>query len=148
MLRRSIALAVLAPVALWSAACGGGDGFDASSPSTTSAVRAPDSGDEVRFPDVLAAEVTESDGSYTIAATISSPYDSEDRYADAFRVVGPDGAELWVRELTHPHADEQPFTRTLAGIEIPEGITEVTVEGRDLRNGWGGATAVAAVPGR
>jgi hypothetical protein len=79
------------------------------------------------------------DGSYTFDVTVSSPYDSPERYADAWRVVGPDGTEYGVRILLHDHANEQPFTRSLSGVEIPDGIDSVTVEGRDLINGWGGA---------
>ena len=83
---------------------------------------------------------------WTLSATISSPYDSPERYADAFRAVAPDGTELGVRVLTHDHADEQPFTRSLTGLVIPDGVDEITVEGRDLANGWGGGTVTVAVP--
>ena len=94
-----------------------------------------------RFPDVIGAEVTRSDdGTFRFDVTISSPYDSPDRYADAFRVVGPEGDVLGVRELLHDHASEQPFTRSLADVSIPPGVSSVTVEARDLDNGWGGAT--------
>lgn len=72
--------------------------------------------------------------------TISSPYDSPARYADAWRILGPDGAVLGVRELLHDHATEQPFTRTLAGVPIDPQIEVVTIEGRDQVNGWGGQT--------
>lgn len=100
------------------------------------------------YPDVLSAEVVIDGDRASVRATISSPYDSEARYADAFRVLGPDGTVLGIRELTHPHADEQPFTRSLGGVEIPEGVATVTVEARDSANGWGGGTASAPVPGR
>jgi hypothetical protein len=46
-----------------------------------------------------------------------------------------------VRVLTHPHANEQPFTRSLDGVEIPQEVDRVVVQGRDLINGWGGVTA-------
>jgi hypothetical protein len=75
-------------------------------------------------------------GTYRFDVTISSPYDRPEKYADAWRVVGPDGTVLGTRELTHPHADEQPFTRSLSGVEIPDDVTSVTVEVRDLVDGW------------
>ncbi len=59
----------------------------------------------------------------------------------------PEGVELGVRELLHDHAEEQPFTRSLDGLEIPVGVREVIVEGRDQRHGWGGATVRLSVPG-
>lgn len=93
------------------------------------------------FPDVLDAEATQADdGSWTFSVTLSSPYDTPEQYADAWRVVGPDGTVFGIRELLHDHANEQPFTRSQSGIEIPDGITTVTIEGRDQANGWGGAT--------
>ena len=91
------------------------------------------------FPDILAAQATpEGDGAWRFDVTVSSPYDTPERYADAWRVVGPDGTEYGIRELTHDHASEQPFTRSQTGIVIPTDVTVVTVEGRDQANGWGG----------
>ena len=50
-----------------------------------------------------------------------------------------------MRELTHDHAGEQPFTRSLNGVVIPPDVTTVTVEGRDLVNGWGGGTQTVSI---
>ena len=121
-----------------------GDDGDPATPSsavaTSEAVVAVDL-DDARFPDVIAATATQSgDGRWDFSATISSPYDSPERYADAWRVLGPDGAVLGVRELLHDHAAEQPFTRSLAGVPIDPQIEVVTIEGRDQVNGWGGQT--------
>lgn len=78
------------------------------------------------------------DGSWTVAVTLSSPYDSPERYADAWRVTSIGGTTMYgIRELTHDHADEQPFTRSQSGIEIPLTEKTVLVQGRDLENGWG-----------
>jgi N-acetylmuramoyl-L-alanine amidase len=92
------------------------------------------------YPDVVEASVTGGDGSYKFVVTMSSPYDTPDRYADAWRVVGDDGVVYGVFELAHHHAGEQPFTRSLAGVEIPPSVERVRIEGRDLVYGWGGAT--------
>jgi len=102
---------------------------------TESVVADPD------FPAVIAAEAAPGDdGTWRFSVTISSPYDSPERYADAWRVLDPTGAELGVRVLTHDHAGEQPFTRSLAGVTIDAKVETVTIEGRDLVNGWGGTT--------
>lgn len=103
-------------------------------------------GDDL-FPDVLDVMVQqETDGSYTFAVTISSPYDTTERYADAWRVRSDDGIVYGVRELLHDHANEQPFTRSLSGVEIPPGVDAVVVEGRDQVNGWGGDTLRVELP--
>ncbi len=104
-------------------------------------VTVPTGTDEQRFPDVVDVDVDRSaDGTARFDVTVSSPYDTPERYADAWRIVGPDGVELGVRELAHDHANEQPFTRSLDGVAIPADVARVTVEARDSTHGWGGAT--------
>jgi N-acetylmuramoyl-L-alanine amidase len=98
------------------------------------------------YPDVVDATVTGGGGSYTFEVTVSSPYDSPERYADAWRIIGDDGVAYGVRELTHDHADEQPFTRSLAGVGIPDTVEQVTIQGHDLVYGWGGETFVVTLP--
>ena len=95
---------------------------------------------ERRFPDVIDAGARQVADTWTISATLSSPYDTPERYADAWRVLGPDGTVYAERVLLHDHADEQPFTRSESGIEIPDNVTEVVIEGRDLVFGYGGTT--------
>ena len=103
---------------------------------------------EQRHPDVLEAELEPAGDAWRLTATISSPYDTPDRDADAFRVLTPAGEELGVRELLPGRADEQDFTRSLDGLEIPADVAEVIVEGRDQQHGWGGGTVRVPVPGR
>ena len=103
--------------------------------------------DDGSFPDVVDVEIRmAADGSYTFDVTISSPYDTPERYADAWRVRSSDGTVYGIRELTHDHASEQPFTRSLSGVEIPLDVETVVVEGRDLANGWGGTTMTVDLP--
>lgn len=102
---------------------------------------------EQQFPDVLdvAVEPAE-DGTFTFDVTMSSPYDTPERYADGWRILGPDDEVLGEKTLTHDHASEQPFTRSQSGVEIPDGVTSVVVEGRDLANGYGGGTQSVELP--
>jgi hypothetical protein len=80
--------------------------------------------------------------------TVSSPYDTPQRYADAFRVRGDDGTVYGERKLLHDHAGEQPFTRDLYGVKIPRAVRTVVVQARDQRFGYGGKTIKVALPGR
>lgn len=110
------------------------------------AVRAADA--VQKFPDLLAAEVrSRGADTFDFDVTVSSPYDTPQRYADAFRVVGPDGAVFGERVLLHDHAGEQPFTRDLYAVKIPRGIRAVVVQARDRRFGYGGKTLEVALPG-
>ena len=59
-----------------------------------------------------------------------------DHYADGWRVVNEAGEKLGERILFHPHEDEQPFTRSLQNLAIPEGTTIVYVEAHDKVHGW------------
>ena len=121
------------------------DGSDASTTEASSETRAPES--DQLFPDVVAVEATSEGGdSWQFSVTLSSPYDSPERYADSWRVVGPDGTVYGERFLTHDHAGEQPFTRSQSGIVIPPAVETVTVEGRDQISGWGGITMEYNLP--
>jgi hypothetical protein len=102
-----------------------------------------------RFPDVIAAKVRSSGaGQFDFDVTISSPYDTAQRYADAFRVTTRDGKVLGERILLHDHQTEQPFTRELYGIKIPVDIKIVRIQGRDQQHGYGGKTMEVNLPGR
>lgn len=101
-----------------------------------------------RFPDVIGVQlVPAGDRVYDLVVSISSPYDSPQRYADGWRVLDEAGNVLGTHTLMHDHAAEQPFTRTQRGLEIPAGVNRVTVEGRDLLNGYGGGTLAIDIPG-
>lgn len=139
-----LSLSRLAPVALLMAMLVGCSALQAQlAPRAT----APESGGD-RFPDVLAVELRPvGDRLYDVAVTLSSPYDTPQRYADGWRVLDPDDDVLGTHTLGHDHAAEQPFTRTQPGLFIPAGVDEVTVEGRDQANGFGGLTVTLPVPG-
>jgi hypothetical protein len=102
-----------------------------------------------RFPDILDAKlVRTANGTFDVTVTVSSPYDTPERYADGWRVLALDGTVLGEHTLLHDHANEQPFTRTQAGLTIPDGADTVTIEGRDKANGYGGKSVTVPVPQR
>ncbi len=102
-----------------------------------------------RHPDVVSATVAARDAAtFDFAVTVSSPYDTPQRYADAFRVLADDGTVFGERKLLHDHASEQPFTRELHGITIPRGVRTVVIQARDQQHGYGGRTVELALPGR
>jgi len=153
---RPIALGAVLLMAL-TAGCGSGE--DSPEPVSSPVIESPAPGDAPeaeaeaedsaaqQFPDVLDVALTQQSAtSYNVAVTISSPYDTPQRYADGWRVLTPDGVELGAHTLLHDHAGEQPFTRTQSGLEIPASVDRIIVEGRDLVYGYGGTTMEAAVP--
>ncbi len=89
--------------------------------------------------DVLAVDASK-DGErrYSFGVTVRHADEGWDHYADAWDVVAPDGTVLGTRTLYHPHVAEQPFTRSLSGVQVPAGITEVIVRAHDKVHGLGG----------
>jgi len=105
--------------------------------------------DEQRFPDVVDVKVTARDaGVYDFDVTVSSPYDTPARYADAFRVVTESGHVLGERKLLHDHQGEQPFTRDLYGVIVPPSVTTVVFQARDQKYGYGGKGVRVRLPQR
>ena len=87
------------------------------------------------------------DGTWTFTVTVRHPDTGWEDFADGWDVVLPDGTVVkrspddpFTRPLTHPHVDEQPFTRSQSGLEIPAGTDTVTVRAHDLVDGYGGQT--------
>ena len=102
-----------------------------------------------KFPDVVSVKVTpRSANLFDFDVTVSSPYDTPQRYADAIRVLAKTDVVLGERILFHDHADEQPFTRDVYGVKIPPGVRIVVVQARDKANGYGGKTVEVTLPGR
>ena len=97
--------------------------------------------------DVVAAKVTKTgDNTYRFDVTVAHEDTGWDHYANVWQVIGPDGAILGERVLAHPHVTEQPFTRSLSGVKIPEGIEGVTLRAGDLVHAFGGAELYLELP--
>lgn len=86
------------------------------------------------------------DGSYRFDVTVRHADTGWDHYADRWEVLAPDGTVLGTRTLLHPHVEEQPFTRSLSGVRIPEDVAEVTIRAHDSVDGYGGKTLTLRLP--
>ncbi len=88
--------------------------------------------------DVEGVKVTrEAAGTYRFDVTIRHQDDGWKHYANKWEVILPSGEVIATRILHHPHVDEQPFTRSLSGVKIPEDIKMVKVRGHDNVHGAG-----------
>jgi hypothetical protein len=83
---------------------------------------------------------------WQFSVTLSHPDTGWDHYADGWRVLDMEGKELGLRVLAHPHVNEQPFTRSLGGVTVPEGTTQVQIQARCLVDGWSDDTIVFTLP--
>ncbi|WP_336623131.1 hypothetical protein [Stappia sp. MMSF_3263] len=96
--------------------------------------------------DVLAAKAEQaSDGTWRFEVTVAHEDEGWDHYADLWQVLAPDGTVLGERVLAHPHVEEQPFTRTLSGVTIPDAIQSVEIRARDSVHGFGGRSVIVAL---
>jgi hypothetical protein len=85
---------------------------------------------------IVAAEFEQHGGTWNVSVTLRHDDAGWDHYADAWRVVDPDGKELGQRTLFHPHVNEQPFTRSQSGVRAPATGSVVFVEAHDKVHGW------------
>lgn len=95
-------------------------------------------------PRILAARaVAEGNGrppEVTVEVTVAHPDTGWDHYADAWEVHAPDGTRIGLRELLHPHETEQPFTRSLSGVAVPDGAGHILIRARCSVDGWASDT--------
>ena len=88
-------------------------------------------------------------GTWTFYVTVQHPDTGWEDYADGWDVLTLDGTVIkpdpnspFTRLLTHPHVNEQPFTRSQSGIVIPDDVTQVRVRAHELVDGYGGREVV------
>lgn len=96
--------------------------------------------------DVVAVTAARTGETWRFDVTVVHDDTGWDHYADAWRVIGPDGTVYGTRELAHPHVGEQPFTRSLSGVAIPAAVDRVSVEAHDSVHGWGGRAVEVSLP--
>jgi hypothetical protein len=97
--------------------------------------------------DVVGVKATKTGkNTYTFDVTLKHADTGWKHYANKWEVVSPDGKVLGTRVLYHPHVDEQPFTRSLSGVQIPTSIKEVEVRAYDSQHGAGGKTFKVMLP--
>ena len=77
-------------------------------------------------------------GLWRFSVTVRHDDTGWEHYANNWEVLSPDGEVIATRVLAHPHIHEQPFTRNLSGIKIPDDLTSVLVRARDSVHGYGG----------
>lgn len=86
--------------------------------------------------EIVNAKLEKQGGSWSANVTLKHADTGWDHYADGWRVLDAKGNILGSRTLYHPHESEQPFTRSLSGINIPSNLKEVYIEAHDKVHGW------------
>jgi len=98
---------------------------------------------EADIDDVTASKTA---SGWTFNVTVRHEDTGWEHYADKWDVLAPDGTLLGTRVLAHPHENEQPFTRSLSGVEIPASVKTVTIRAHDSVHEYGGKEFVLELP--
>ncbi|MBL4810884.1 MAG: hypothetical protein JKX69_00665 [Rhodobacteraceae bacterium] len=88
------------------------------------------------LPQIVSASAQQQSDGWRFDVTLRHPDSGWDHYADGWEILLPDGSSAGLRVLAHPHEAEQPFTRSLGGVTLPEGTQFVRIRARCIRDGW------------
>jgi len=97
-------------------------------------------------PTITAVKSNQGTDGWSFDVSLLHPDSGWDHYADGWRVLDMDGKEIDMHVLSHPHVNEQPFTRSLVGVQVPQGTTQVQIEARCLVDGWTGQPVAVSLP--
>lgn len=97
-------------------------------------------------PEIVAVHADRQGDGWRLDVTLRHQDTGWDHYADGWEVLAPDGTRLGFRELFHPHVDEQPFTRSLGGVTIPEGVSQVVIRARCNVDEWADRALTVDLP--
>ncbi len=86
--------------------------------------------------------------SCTFSVTLEHADQGWDHYANLWEVLTLDNQLLKSRVLHHPHVNEQPFTRSLSAVLIPDDLSQVKIRARDSKHGYSDQEFVVKIPGR
>ena len=88
-------------------------------------------------PTIEGVKASQSGDAWRFDVTLSHADTGWDDYANAWEFRLEDGTVLGTRVLAHPHVQEQPFTRSLSGMSIPQSVNQVLIFASDLKTGLG-----------
>ena len=90
------------------------------------------------MPEILDVTAEKTGMSWRVDVTLRHPDTGWDHYADGWEVRDARGNRLGYRELHHPHVEEQPFTRALTNLDLPDGTAEIFIRAHCSVDGWTG----------
>lgn len=94
---------------------------------------------EADAPEITKVEVSRADMGWRFDVTLAHPDTGWEHFADGWEIVDAAGNQIGYRKLMHPHVDEQPFTRSLSSVMLPDGIKTVFIRARCSGDGWASA---------
>jgi len=84
---------------------------------------------------IQAVKVGKQNGLYTFSVRILHKDSGWEHYVNRYEVLDQKGKILATRTLWHPHEHEQPFTRSLSGVDVKNNTT-VYIRANDSMDGY------------
>lgn len=81
-------------------------------------------------PEIISVQTHNTGMGWDIEVTLKHPDTGWDHYADGWEILDESGTVIGTRVLHHPHVDEQPFTRSLGSVMLPDGARKVFVRAK------------------
>ncbi|MGY9045875.1 hypothetical protein P775_01735 [Puniceibacterium antarcticum] len=88
-------------------------------------------------PEIVSAMADKVGMGWRISVTLRHADTGWDHYADGWQIEDSAGHVITSRELLHPHLQEQPFTRSVSSVVVPDGVRELFVRAHCSVDGWG-----------
>ncbi|GJL99803.1 MAG: hypothetical protein DHS20C07_14830 [Methyloligella sp.] len=97
--------------------------------------------------DVVDGEITkDSNGRYTVIATIKHNDEGMDHFANHLQVLTPDGKVIGAMYFVEPKVHEQPFVTIVQSVKVPSGVRELRIRAHDKVHGYTGKEFKLKVP--
>lgn len=91
-------------------------------------------------PTITKVEASRAGMGWRFDVTLAHPDTGWEHYADGWELVDEAGNQIAYRELMHPHVEEQPFTRSLRNVMLPDGMRTLWVRAKCSQDGWSSNT--------
>ena len=91
-------------------------------------------------PKIIDVKVRKVGMDWRVDVTLEHPDTGWDHYADGWEILDAEGNQLGYRQLHHPHVNEQPFTRSLSNLMLPDGTREIFIRASCSVDNWAGET--------
>ena len=88
-------------------------------------------------PEIVVATAGEFANTWIFSVDQTHPDTGWDHYAYGWRIETKDGTVLGQRLTPHPHVHEQPISRSLHNVRIPDDVDSVFIRSKCSVDGWG-----------
>ena len=97
-------------------------------------------------PTITKVEASRAGMGWRFDVTLAHPDTGWEHFADGWELVDTGGNRIAYRELMHPHVEEQPFTRSLRNVMLPDGMRTIWVRAHCSKSGWSAPAIEVSLP--